>query len=264
MRIFVLGDSFADNLFKIAYESIYSGNTDQIINYVRKLDEHGIDKALWFTDWLEKWGYEVINLGKGGSSNEDIYYQFSKLDDFREGDRMIVWWTSINRFIWFNEYGEVWVKGHSVNEESPSYIIDQALSRATNMEKEDGYVNKNIIPFIKHITNVHSKYKPIITSFCPKIQEKIQDNPYFFSFNVGSSFLNLGIDYFQGIKLETNGHIDDGHNGRTLNYIWAMGIDEIIKSELDGGYLNNSNLHNTIRKRILTTDVTFKNPPEWV
>lgn len=263
MRIFVLGDSFAENLFKTAYESDYMGDDNQIVNYVRKLNEHGIERAFWFTDWLEQWGYEVINLGQGGSSNENIYYQFSKIDDFQEGDRLIVWWTGVSRFLWFNERGEAWVKGHSVNEDSEPYIIDQAIYRAQSLDMEDGYINNYMVPFIKYITKAHSKYKPIITSFCPLLQSKIYDSPYFFSFNYKSPYLSLGFKWFEGIKTETNGHIEDAHNGRTLNYLWAVGFDEIFKSNLDGGYIKNFKLPQNIKNRIITSDVTFKNPPEW-
>ena len=263
MRIFVLGDSFAQNLFKEAYESNYTGDDYNILNYVRKLNEHGIDRALWFTDWLEKWGHEVINLGKGGASNEDIYYQFSNIDNFREGDRLIIWWTGVSRFIWFNENGEAWVKGHSIHEDSPPYIIDQALYRAHSADINGGYVNQKIIPFIKYLTKTHSKYKPIITSFCPLLQQKIIGSPYFFSFNLNSQYLNLGFNWFQGIKTETNGLIDDGHNGRTLNYLWATGFDEIIKSNLDGGYANDIKLQRDIKNRIIGSNISFKKPPEW-
>jgi hypothetical protein len=263
MRIFVLGDSFAQNLFKEAYDSTYTGNTAQIINYVRKLNELGIDKAMWFTDWLEKWGYEVINLGKGGSSNEDIYYQFNKLDEFKEGDRMVIWWTSINRFIWFNERGETWVKGHSVNEESPLYLIEQALNRANSLDIENSYTNQKIIPFIKYLTKINSKYKPIITSFCPLILKKISDNPYYFSFISNSPYLNIEKIWFESIKSETKTLFDDGHHGRKTNYLCAMAIDEIIKSNLDGGYTKNFNLQQAIKNRVLASNVSFKKPPEW-
>lgn len=263
MRIFVLGDSFAENLYKNAYESDYYNINAPIHNYVKKLEEYGIDKAMWFTDWLEEWGYEIINLGKGGSCNEDIYYQFSKIDNFQEGDRLIIWWTGISRFLWFNERGQGWVKGHSIHEDSEPYLIDQALYRAKSMDMEDGYANQKIITFIKYITKVHSKYKPIITSFCPILQQKISDSPYFFSLNLNSPYLSLGFNWFEAIKIETNGLIDDGHNGRTLNYLWATGFDEIIKSNLDGGYTKNFKLQRDIKNRIISSKISFKKPPEW-
>jgi hypothetical protein len=265
MRIFVLGDSFAENLFKEAYKSVefkIEGH-EQIMNYVSKLNEHGIDKALWFTDWLEKWGYEVINLGKGGACNEDIYYQFNEIDDFREGDRLIVWWTSINRFLWFRDNGETWVKGHSIHEGGQEYFVEQAIRRAHSLDINDGYANKKIIPFIKYLTNINSKYKPIITSFCPLILEKISDNPYFFSFISNSPYLNIDRKWFESIKKETKTLIDDGHNGRKTNYLCAMVIDEILKSNLDGEYTKNFKLTQKIKNRVLSSDVLFKKLPEW-
>jgi hypothetical protein len=99
MRIFVLGDSFADNLFAEGYEyinkfSIHGLNDSAyhfspIQKYLISLKNENIENAKWFTDWLQEWGYEIVNLGVGGCSNQNIFYQFAKIDkEFKEGDRI--------------------------------------------------------------------------------------------------------------------------------------------------------------------------------
>jgi hypothetical protein len=85
MRIFVLGDSFANNLFAKAYRDIIKYNTtnpnlnlSQISKYLISLQNENIENAKWWTDWLEEWGYEIVNLGNSGCSNYNILYQDNK------------------------------------------------------------------------------------------------------------------------------------------------------------------------------------------
>jgi hypothetical protein len=65
------------------------------------------------------------------------------------------------------------------------------------------------------------------------------------------------------MKKETKTLVDDGHNGRKTNYLCAMVIDEILKSNLDGGYTKNFKLQQNIKNRVLGSNESFIKPPEW-
>ena len=66
-RIFILGDSFADNLYSKEKESIDAGYPlgSGIARYVDTFIKNKITLPLYFDDWLKEWGYEVYNYGIG-------------------------------------------------------------------------------------------------------------------------------------------------------------------------------------------------------
>jgi len=84
MKIFLLGDSFTDNLFKFHYKNLLKYESDknlklvleiEIVKYLIKLKEIDEPDPMWFDDWLTKWGYDVYNFGRGSCTMEDIIYQ---------------------------------------------------------------------------------------------------------------------------------------------------------------------------------------------
>ena len=104
MRIFVLGDSYCANLF----DKTNSKYITEIEKYLNILKENNIDNPLWWTDWLEQWGYEIYNFGIPGCSIEDVLYQFSKIDkNYIEGDRIIIHLPTSLRYNWYDEKGDV-------------------------------------------------------------------------------------------------------------------------------------------------------------
>lgn len=60
MRLFLIGDSFTENLFDSEYQT---PSNDAVHIYIEHLKTKQKSKALWFTDWLELWGYEIYNFG---------------------------------------------------------------------------------------------------------------------------------------------------------------------------------------------------------
>jgi hypothetical protein len=257
MRIFVLGDSFSDNLFEKAYKNI--DDSSVISNYLKELQNKGIDKALWFTDHLTNWGYEVHNYGIGGCTNEHILYQFAKLPEFREGDRIIINWTHPSRFTWIKENGDcIYVhrdrfkkRGETINDMFNQQFLNRDYSFST-----EGYLKIYFIPFIKYLINTYSKYKPIMwTPFNDLDSLLVGEKYHLLSNNNLNVTHRLPINSF--IKEETEGKYDDNHYGRYGNYYLAVILDEIIKNDVDGDYMLHRYIFDEIVERIKKENVIF-------
>jgi hypothetical protein len=277
MRIFVLGDSFADNLFVEAYDWIDKWKNDksdyvydfsQLQKYLISMENENIDKAKWFTDWLEEWGYEVINLGKGGCSNENIFYQFAKIDkEFKEGDRIILHWTDHSRFDWaIDEIGKnisVHPQTDGFSEPLKSVLSNHSVCRDESFKSKFGYLNNNLIPFMDWIVEKHSEYNPIVWSVFVNTIKYLNKDRYF---DVNCSYFLSFLEKKWTIWKETNGMFHDGHFGRYGNYYLALLFDEMIKSgittNMDNKF-NKSRIIQNIQTRIKNENVIFKNPKEW-
>jgi hypothetical protein len=277
MRIFVLGDSFADNLFKESYEYIYSLTNQALINqsthfssiqkYLISLQNENIENAKWWTDWLEEWGYEIINLGKGGCSNQNIFYQFAKIDkEFKEGDRIILHWTDYCRFDWVaNERGRVISVHPAMNgfeEPLKTILHTQSVYIDESFTTKGAHLNDNLVPFMNWIVEKHSEYNPIIWSVFGTVKY-LDKSRYFHMFS--PYFLSLLNNKWEILK-ETNFLINDGHFGRYGNYYSAVVFDEIIKSGITINLNEQSNKLHIIEnslKRIKNENLIFKNPISW-
>jgi hypothetical protein len=277
MRIFVLGDSFADNLFAEAYHWIHSSENNTtgyvykfspIQRYLMSMKEANIDKAKWFSDWLEEWGYEIINLGVGGCSNQNIFYQFAKIDkEFREGDRIILHWSDHCRFDWVMDE-----KGHNISvhpiidgfeEPLKSIFENHHVCIDASFKLKDGYLHNHLVPFMNWIVEKHSNYNPILWSVFNATITPLNKSRFF---NINHpDFVSLFKDNWN-IRQESGGLFDDGHFGRWGNYYLAVLFDEIIKSGITIG-LNENNNKSYITKlttdRIKNENIIFKNPPYW-
>ena len=107
MKIYVLGDSFTDNLYKREMDGFRNneGRGNEVTKYINLIRNQNLPDALYFDDYLRLFGHEVINLGIGGCSNESIYHQFTQIKE--PFDRLIINWTSINRFDWYGQNSKV-------------------------------------------------------------------------------------------------------------------------------------------------------------
>ena len=255
MRLFVFGDSFSENLFDLAYNSKFC--VSDIEQYMALLTKTNSDKALWFTDHLENLGYEVFNFGLGGCSNEHIIYQFAKLPDFEENDRIILNWTHPSRFLWIRDNG----KGTYVHRdtfinsgETINFFMNSQFINRNESFNQNGYLGQNYIPFLKYFINVHSKYRPIIWTPFNDVGVKFLDSKYYIQTN-NNDFLMDKVRNWT-IKLETDSFYEDQHFGRYGNYYLAVIIDEIIKSGRDGGYMTRD-LFDTIANRIKSENVNY-------
>jgi hypothetical protein len=256
MKIFLLGDSFTCNLFKEKYDAIEESKINKnrldwildspIGQYLLKLNELDINyTAKWFDDWLKEWGYDVYNFGKGACSIEDIIYQFSKIKnfDYNEGDRIIINWTHPSRFNWITQSKKNVRYIHSNNGGLPidNYFNEQVVDREMSFFK-GGYLNKNLLPFMEYIVELHSKYKPIVWTPFHDVDKSIEKQKWFFSLekqNTYDAFLSKLPKIFS-IREETLNAFDDGHYGQYGNYYLAVLFDEIIKSNFDPYYNDNS------------------------
>ena len=271
IRIFIFGDSFASNLFQEGYERLpdHHINPTQIGQYLLDLKEENIDDALWFSDWLTKFGYQVYNYGQGGSDNQTILEQFTKLDkEFRPGDRIILWLSSFSRFQWINDMSERWSINansvlHGLDYKNNDLLLKQCLNRENSFR--NGYMSRVTLPFYEYFIDLHSRYNPIVVSFCNQTNQKMKNYKHFVSFDTtGSvSLLKFGNSIKTNIITETNGQIVDGHFDRKTNLSYAIIFDEIIKSGLEKNYSKNRELLEKIKLRIETDTTVFRKPKKW-
>ena len=271
IRIFIFGDSFASNLFQEGYEKLpdHHINPTQIGQYLLDLKEENIDDALWFSDWLTKFGYQVYNYGQGGSDNQTILEQFTKLDkEFRPGDRIILWLSSFSRFQWINDMSERWSINansvlHGIDYKDNDLLLKQCWLRENSFR--NGYMSRVTLPFYEYFIDLHSRYNPIVVSFCNQTNQKMKNYKHFVSFDTtGSvSLLKFGNFFKTNIITETNGQIVDGHFDRKTNLSYAIIFDEIIKSGLEKNYSKNRELLEKIKLRIETDTTVFRKPKKW-
>ena len=271
IRIFIFGDSFASNLFQEGYEKLpdHHINPTQIGQYLLDLKEENIDDALWFSDWLTKFGYQVYNYGQGGSDNQTILEQFTKLDkEFRPGDRIILWLSSFSRFQWINDMSERWSINassvlHGLDYKNNDLLLKQCLNRENSFR--NGYMSRVTLTFYEYFIDLHSRYNPIVVSFCNQTNQKMKNYKHFVSFDTtGSvSLLKFGNSFKTNIITETNGQIVDGHFDRKTNLSYAIIFDEIIKSGLEKNYSKNRELLEKIKLRIETDTTVFRKPKKW-
>jgi hypothetical protein len=271
IRIFIFGDSFASNLFQEGYEKLpdHHINPTQIGQYLLDLKEENIDDALWFSDWLTKFGYQVYNYGQGGSDNQTILEQFTKLDkEFRPGDRIILWLSSFSRFQWINDMSERWSINansvlHGIDYKDNDLLLKQCWLRENSFR--NGYMSRVTLPFYEYFIDLHSRYNPIVVSFCNQTNQKMKNYKHFVSFDTtGSvSLLKFGNFFKTNIITETNGQIVDGHYDRKTNFSYAIIFDEIIKSGLEKNYSKNRELLEKIKLRVETDTTVFRKPKKW-
>jgi hypothetical protein len=263
MRIFLLGDSFTDNIFKEAIykldNNIESG--DGIYRYVKLLREKKIKDPLHWGDYLESWGYEIVNLGENGCSNYSIFNQFPRIDtNYNESDRIILNWTGLNRFNWIGKRGNnMVITGGS----QPDYdtnlktkiLCDQSVYRMESLNDEHGYLRRSTVPFMNYLIGMHNKYKPIV--WTPIAQHNvIFEREKYFIWEIDNDFYkNITPDYnILTIENETNGKVLDKHYGRYGNFYMALVFDTILKhtqnTNHSGLYIKDYHLMDKIKETI--------------
>jgi len=251
MKIFLLGDSFTDNLFEMNYQEILNSKSNpkiwidkdkpEISKYLMELESINAPKALWFDDWLREWGYDIYNFGKNGCTIDHILYQFANLKNhkFNLGDRIILNWTHPSRFNWImHNLNSEFVHGNTteLKELFKEQVVNREFSFFTN-ENDYAYLNKNLLPFMEYIVELHSKYKPIVWVPFPDVEKSIKKQKWYFNVN----FLRSKLKNFT-INHETSYVINDGHFGQYGNYYMAVLFDEIIKNGKGPYYDNDSKI----------------------
>jgi hypothetical protein len=271
MRLFLLGDSFTDNIFSGAIDNVNNKiiTTDGIYRYVKLLRDNKLNDPIHWTDYLKSWGYDVINLSQPGCSNYSIFNQFPKIDsNYNENDRIILNWTGLNRFNWIGKRGNnMVITGGS----QPDYdtniktkiLCDQTVYRMESADNRAGYLRNETVPFMNYLIGLHNNYKPIM--WAPIAQHyKIFNKEKYFIWEVDNSFYKDIIPehhHLLTIEQETEGKVQDHHYGKYGNYYIALVFDTILKYteniNYDGFYTKDNYLMDKIIDRLKNNKPNF-------
>lgn len=258
MKIYILGDSFSDNLFKYEIESIANNENreGETYKYVKLLRSKNLPDPLYFEDYLKLWGHEVINLAVGGCSNDAIYHQFTQIKE--PFDRIIINWTGLTRFEWYgkNDLVRVFTGGMDPNltlTTTDEVLIDQGINRENNI-----ILRKRTIDFISFFVDNYKEQKPIIWSPFDNISEMIENNKGYMWSPKNNIFKTIIPEYDKlEIINETNQKINDRHYGRYGNFYTALIFNTILEHtkdiEHDGFYTKDLELVSKIKEKIKTT-----------
>jgi hypothetical protein len=255
MKIYILGDSFTDNLYKIEIDKIRNNQTgkSQILAYVNFLRNRNLPDPMHFEDYLKMWGHEVINLGKGGCSNYSIYHQFTQIKE--PFDRIIINWTGYGRFEWYGKNNEVRTVTGGFPPNQKLTAFEEIIAQQSIDKMENTVLIKETNDFIQFFVNTYEKYKPIIWgNYC---REEIKNNKGFF-WDACSDFYRDLIPEFNKLEIdsETNYEINDKHYSRYGNFYMALVFDTILEHtndiEHDGYYTKDLVLIEKIKQKIKT------------
>jgi hypothetical protein len=269
-RVFLLGDSFTDNLYQREFFYKKIGNDEgvgQIRKYIDCILEDTGNIPLYFDDWLKVWGYDVFNFGLGGCSIYHTFNQFAKIDkNFVKDDKIIVNWTNPERLDWFTDSGHLQIlQGRSndyiLRPDAKLAMDEQLVSRMMSMENQDGvgYLRKQTIPFMSRLTDLHNKYQPIQWSPFDNISEILNKDDWFF-YEVTNPIFKDYIKEYDSLRIieETSSKCDDRHYSRYGNYYTALIFKTIIEYKFTtSNYINNNDLLDKV------FDVVKKNRPKF-
>lgn len=270
MRIFVLGDSFSDNIFEHAIHNLNNNiqSTDGIYRYIKSLRENKKGDPIHWTDYLKLWGYEVINLSQTGCSNYSIFNQFASIGyNYTDDDRIIINWTGLNRYNWIGKRGNNMVITGGAQPDYDTNIktkilYDQTLYRMESVDNPHGHLRRYTVPFMNYLINLHDKYRPIV--WTPIAQHsKIFNKEKYFIWEVDDVFYKDIIPEYEilTIEKETNGKILDHHYGKYGNFYTAIIFQTILEHTKDknhnGDYLNDEHLIDKLIQKIKESKPNF-------
>jgi len=164
--------------------------------------------------------YEVIKLGKWGADNNSILFQLGNLDDYREGDRIIVYFTDAGRLP-RRYYGDRKEAFFDTPYRSPNFFRDNRFALKLDylsLKEGDNWVNgvrQNDINFIKNLKKWLSIYSPVFVTWSEQ-------------FYLGTS------DFVTLIQTSTNweegvGEEEDFHPGPNGCYTIYKKLHELLK-----------------------------------
>jgi hypothetical protein len=213
-KLYVLGDSFASNLFKKPFLK----EDTEIFNFLEDFKNAHKTNVLWWTEYIEKWtNYEVVNLGHGGCTNEDIILQLGKVGKYNYGDRMIILWTHHARFKLYMDNVVLHANPHyidnmKINNVNKEFLINMFETRDYTWHREDGEQFRN---FLNYLYEINKDFNPIFTSIFPENILTMKNEPYFF--NIAEM---LRPECY--INTESGGKYKDGHWGYAGNFRVAL------------------------------------------
>jgi len=212
-RLFVFGDSWAYNYF--------SDKDKTNLNYKLHFGSECIKKYAslhnYFGHWIDHMEnfYDVYSYGFGAASNEQIIYQLGNLPDYKDGDRMLIIFSSPERFIWYESNKEKTIVSSALIEniltmETIPNICKEFLQKQL-VHRSDMWYNSekrlNEKKFINRLPVVYSKWSPLIVSWVTETSDMVD-----------SIIPTPDIQSFSTIYDETNGLCKDFHLGIRGNY----------------------------------------------
>jgi hypothetical protein len=258
MKIYILGDSFGENLFKCEIDALNNNQYRQgeTYEYVKLLRNQNLSDPLHFGDYLELWGHEVVNLGVGGCSNETIYHQFTQIKE--PFDRLIINWTGLCRFEWYDKKDKIRIFTGGMNPNltlttTDELLVEQGINRENSL-----FLQNRTLDFISFFVNLYEKQKPIIWSPFDNVSEMIK-NIKGFMWCVKNPIFKSIIPEYEKLEIfnETNQKINDRHYGRYGNFYTALIFNTILEHtkdiEYDGNYTKDLELISKIKEKIRTT-----------
>ena len=252
MRLFLLGDSFTDNLYAKHQDDLNIGK------YVKKLSDLGI-KPMWFSDYLEQWGYEVHNLGIAGASNYDIVNRFARINkNFKEGDRIIINWSSFSRHNWLDNNGE----NQTVHNDATciedihlrKFFVEQSIIREKSVT-EGGFLATSFVPFLNYLVDVHSKYRPIVWTPFINLEEIFQDRRWFCCNIENPIFIDKIKHRDKLIIAKEFPDLTDRHYGRYGNFYLAVLLKTVLEYGRGEYYMNDKDLLEKISHNLTNSTI---------
>ena len=210
-RLFVFGDSWAFNYF--AKEQIHRpelkpnfGQSD-VMSFAKSLNYIG-----HWTDYLQN-DYDIYNYGEGGCTIEDVIHQLGYLDEYKEGDRIVIIFPNPERFMWIVKRGNNRIR-LSANPHSPWFKYldenDRLLLNNQIVDRNIGWYDTTIMEnekrFISKIPITYSKYKPLLYTWVDELSDNM---------SCIKPIINGG---WIPITTESGNIYIDGHPGIKTNY----------------------------------------------
>ena len=234
--LWVFGCSFTAEYFPVDLPNIKSNYDDY------KRWRGGNLPKVWHTVLAEIMGYDVKNCGEGGAANQTIFWKFiNEHKNFRKGDLVIIGWTSLLRFVAYNEIDNCMnnILPSFINTNGTHIFSDQTLTEIFNNRSHPAW-NKELWRWIS-----------LINTFCKLSEVKIlhwnSDYEFFNedyidkneidtfiktpdgNFNVFEFSRRLYSDGKYTMEFETSGDVMDLHSGEFGHLSHAKYFYEFIK-----------------------------------
>lgn len=167
-KLYLLGDSWSFNYFR--NPTVFGQSFKDALKHHGKIPYH-------IEDYLNQ-HYDVVNLGFGGISNVDIIYQFSEIQSYQPGDKLIVMWTSpVRSTIKYSDGKNFTFGDFNINwfdkPESPNYIPkvlqDSVIGKFKTLlagieslqQPDEEKFYEREFKFFDYLRNIHSQFDPI-------------------------------------------------------------------------------------------------------
>lgn len=183
---------------------------------------------IWPNILSEKLNSNLNNLGIIGSSNYDIFSDFCKnINNFKEGDVVIVGWTYKERFRLVNEIKDIFVKI------SPN--SRPKLNNITNNTIDEMLVNRGNHIWVSEVINWEKLMKKSLDSSGVKLLTWSFDSSFPKNTFIFDNLIKLGAET---IQMETKNTIPDHHMGENGHIAQSNYFYEILENNNKDNYVS--------------------------